>query len=204
MKKKRRIRRHFYADGQWRMIHTGFAVLCLASAILAPATAGAQGARPSEYQVKAAYLYDFSRFVAWPAQSGNEKSGEFAICVLGEDPFGTILDTTVTGEKSGGQAVVTRRISKPQDALNCRILFIGDSETDHLKEVLAEMGRASVLTVSDIPRFSERGGMIEFILKGNKVRFNVNLTNATDAGLTVSSELLKVALTVRRNPSPGD
>lgn len=204
MKKKRRICCYFDDGGRWRMLRTGFAALCLVSAILAPAIAGAQGARPSEYQVKAAYLYDFSRFVAWPAQSGNEKSGEFAICVLGTDPFGPILDATVAGEKSGGQPVVTRRIAKAQDALNCRILFIGDSEADHLKEVLAEMGRASVLTVSDIPRFSERGGMIEFVLKGDKVRFDVNLTNATDAGLIVSSELLKVALTVRRNPSLGD
>lgn len=201
---QRHIRCYFDAGERWRMLRTGFFALCVVSATLAPTIAAAQASRPSEYQVKAAYLYDFSRFVEWPAQSGNEKSGELAICVLGEDPFGPILEATVAGEKSGGQAVVARRIAKARDALNCRILFIGDSEADHLKEVLAEIGRASVLTVSDIPRFSERGGMIEFVLKGHKVRFDVNLTNAADAGLTVSSGLLKVALTVRKNLSPGD
>ena len=160
----------------------------------------AQPSRPSEYQVEAAYLYNFSRFVEWPAQITSERSMPFAICVLGKDPFGAVLDVTLSG---AGNSLIAKRLSKPQDALGCRILFVGASEQDHLKEIITALGKASVLTVSDIPRFSERGGMIEFVLQGDKVRFEVNLTNATDAGLTVSSDLLKVAVAVRKNPPSG-
>lgn len=174
-------------------------VLCLC-----PTIALAQTLRPSEYQVKAAYLYDFSRFVEWPSQPRTGGKAVFAICVLGKDPFGPILDAALAGEARADQNLVVRRISNLQDALACRILFISASEQDRLKEVLTAMNKASVLTVSDIPRFSERGGMIEFVLKDDKIRFDVNLASAMDAGLIVSSDLLKVALTVRRHVRSGD
>lgn len=149
--------------------------------------------------MKAAYLYNFSRFIEWPPLPATDKNSPFAICVLGKDPFGPALDAALSGEGTAGQGLVARRLSKPQDAIACRILFVGSSEENHLKEILAVLGKSSVLTVSDIPHFSERGGMIEFVLKGDKIRFDVNLSNAADAGLTVSSDLLKVALTVRKN-----
>jgi len=163
----------------------------------------AQQSKPSEYQVKAAYLYNFSRFIEWPARPAAETGEPFAICVLGKDPFGPILDATVSGQGAGAQGLVARRLTKPEDALACQILFVGDSEEGHLKEILTALGKVSILTVSDIPRFSERGGMIEFVLKGDRVRFEVNLSNAVNAGLAVSSDLLKVALTVRKNPQSG-
>jgi hypothetical protein len=163
----------------------------------------AQQAKPGEYQVKAAYLYNFSRFIEWPPLPAADKDEPFAICVLGKDPFGSVLDATLSGEGIAGQRLVARHLSKPQDALACRILFVGASEEDHLKEILTVLGKSSVLTVSDIPRFSERGGMIEFVLKGDKVRFEVNVSNALDAGLRVSSDLLKVAIAVRKNAQSG-
>lgn len=166
---------------------------------LSPSFVFAQQERPGEFQVKAAYLYNFSRFIEWPPLPAADKNTPFAICVLGKDPFGPALDAALTGEGDGGQSLVARRLSKPQDALACRILFVGSSEESRLKEILAVLGRSSVLTVSDIPRFSERGGMIEFVLKGDKIRFDVNLSNANGAGLAVSSDLLKVALVVRKN-----
>src|SRR4051812_23063596 len=95
----------------------------------------AQPARPSEYQVKAAYLYNFGKFVAWPAAVQN-RTDSFAICVIGQDPFGPILDTTVSGEAIGGKAVVSRRITKVQDVNTCRILFISGSEEGRLREIL--------------------------------------------------------------------
>lgn len=163
----------------------------------------AQLPKPNEYQVKAAYLYNFSRFIEWPTRLAAESSEPFAICVLGKDPFGPILDTTVSGQGAGTQSLVARRLTRPEDALACQILFVGTSEEGHLKEILSVLGKASVLTVSDIPRFSERGGMIEFVLRGDRVRFEVNLTNTVNAGLAVSSDLLKVALTVRKSPQSG-
>jgi YfiR/HmsC-like len=161
--------------------------------------AQAQQPRASEFQVKAAYLYNFGRFVEWPNQNASDKNEAFEICVLGADPFGPALDATVAKETIAGKAVAAKRISKPQDVDSCRIVFISSSEEGHLKEVLAALDKTSVLTVSDIPHFSQRGGMIGFILDGDRVRFDVNLASAQDARLTLSSELLKVATNVRKD-----
>ncbi|MGB7154513.1 MAG: YfiR family protein, partial [Candidatus Acidiferrales bacterium] len=84
----------------------------------------AQEPRPNEYQVKAAYLFNFGRFVKWPATPTAGKDDSFTVCVLGQDPFGPVLDSTLAGEDLDGKRVATRRISKPQDAGTCRILFI--------------------------------------------------------------------------------
>jgi len=165
--------------------------------------AQAQQPKANEFQVKAAYLYNFGRFVEWPDQSTPGKSDAFEICVLGADPFGPTLDATLSRETIAGKSVTAKRISKPQEIDSCRILFISSSEQGHLKEVLMALDKASVLTVSDIPRFSERGGMIGFILDGDRIRFDVNLASAQDARLTLSSELLKVAMNVRKD-RPGD
>jgi YfiR/HmsC-like len=164
----------------------------------------AQQAKVSEYQVKATYLYNFGRFVQWPLNASAAKGDSFSICVIGQDPFGTALDGILSGETIDGMAVVAKRVVKPQDAVNCRVLYISLSEDGRLKELLAALDKAGVLTVSDIPQFSQRGGMIQFVVVGNKIRFEVNLTSAQDAGLTLSSDLLKVAATVRKTSQPGD
>jgi YfiR/HmsC-like len=160
--------------------------------------------KPSEYQVEAAYLYNFGRFVEWPANSTTAQTNSFTICVLGEDPFGQALDATLAGETIGNQRVAARRISSPQMSTDCRILFIGSSEANRLSKILDALDKSAVLTVSDIPEFSRRRGMIQFVLEENRIRFEVNLTATQRAGLTLSSELLKVATAVRKNPQPGD
>jgi hypothetical protein len=177
----------------------------LLSLILSSALVGfclhaqAQQPKANEFQVKAAYLYNFGRFVEWPDENAPDKNEVFEICVLGADPFGPTLDATVARETIDGKSVAAKRISKPQDVDSCRVVFISSSEEGHLKEVLAALDKASVLTVSDIPRFSERGGMIGFVLDGDRVRFDVNLASVQDARLTLSSELLKVATNVRKD-----
>jgi YfiR/HmsC-like len=168
----------------------------IASALLVPSCLHAQRSNPSEYEVKAAYIYDFGKFVAWPAKVA--AADDFPICVLGEDPFGATFDATVAGETINGKKVVVNRIAKPQEAVGCRILFISASEESQLKEILATLDKASVLTVSDISQFTRRGGMIQFVIDANRVRFEVNVTTAERAGLTLSSQLLKVAINVRR------
>jgi hypothetical protein len=157
----------------------------------------------TEYQVKAAYLYNFGKFVAWPDISEEGTDRRFAICVLGEDPFGPVLDSAIAGATIRGNGVVARRIAKPQEIDGCRILFISNSERDRLQEVLMAIDKARVLTVSDIPQFSEHGGMIQFVLDRSRVRFEINVTNAENAGLNLSSELLKVATRVTRTTRPG-
>lgn len=175
-----------------------FGGAALLASLFCAKCARAQQSKPSEYQVKAVYLYNFTRFVEWPAQKISSDSNAFAICVLGKDPFGPVLDSTVAGESIAGKRVVARRISKPQEALDCQILFVSASEDKQLKGDLAALN-AGVLTVSDIPGFSERGGMIQFVADGDKIRFEVNLSNATESGLVLSSDLLKVAVAVRKN-----
>jgi hypothetical protein len=167
-------------------------------------TLRAQASKPTEYQVKATYLYNFGQFVLWPPDSAAVKSDSFSICVLGQDPFSSLLDAILEGETIYGKSVVARRISAPGEAGACRILFISSSEQNQLQGILAVVAKAGVLTVSDMPYFTQRGGMIQFTREGNRIRFAVNLTNAELGGLVLSSELLKLAVAVRRSPQPGD
>ena len=160
--------------------------------------------KPSEYQVEAAYLYNFGRFVEWPAKGSSPQNSSFTICVLGDDPFGHALDATLAGEMIGNQKVTARRISSPQMAADCQILFISSSEANRLNKIMEALDKNAVLTVSDIPQFSQRQGMIQFVSEENRIRFEVNLTATQRAGLTLSSELLKVATAVRKNPQPED
>jgi hypothetical protein len=167
-----------------------------------PSAIGQQ--RPSEYQVEAAYLYNFGRFVEWPAKGAAPENSSFTICVLGDDPFGQALDATLAGETVGNRRVVAKRISSPQMAVDCQIVFISSSEANRINKIIEALDKSAVLTVSDIPQFSQRRGMIQFVPEGNRIRFEVNLTATQSAGLTLSSELLKVATAVRKNPQPGD
>ncbi len=153
---------------------------------------------PTEYEVKAAYLYNFGRFVKWPKATGRADS--FDICVLGQDPFGRSLGSTLAGQTIEGARVLARRISKPLEAADCRIVFISSSTQDQLASILADVEKMSVLTVGDMPEFTRRGGMIQFVLEGNKVRFEVNLVTAERAGLNLSSQLLRIATHVKRGP----
>jgi hypothetical protein len=164
----------------------------------------AQQPKPNEYQVKATYLYNFGRFVRWPGTVPAAKGDSFSVCVIGRDPFGSILDSTLAGESLDGKPVVLRRIAKPQEAGECRILFISSTEEKHLNEILTALDQSGVLTVSDMPGFTRRGGMIQFVLDGDRVRFEINLTSTESARLTLSSELLKVAASVKRNGRSGD
>jgi hypothetical protein len=175
----------------------GFALIGLPSA-------NGQRSKPSEYAVKAAYLYNFGKFIDWPATAAQPPDASFDICVLGQDPFGTALASTVANETLAGKRVVARQVPVAQDAINCRVLFISSSEDKRLKQILSSLGRASVLTVSDLPEFTERGGMVQFVLQGDKVRFEVNSASTERAGLTLSSDLLRVAVNVTRSAQLGD
>lgn len=177
------------------------ALLFIVLSGVAPSFSGQQ-AKPEEYQVKAVYLYNFGRFVQWP-ESG-AKDDPFTICVLGRDPFEVILDTTLANEKIESHKLVAKRIANYKDARGCRIVFISASELSRAKEILSLLEGSPVLTVSDMPSFVSNGGMIQFVLQDNKVRFEVNLTAAEKAGLTLSSQLLKVATEVRRAGPGGD
>ncbi len=153
----------------------------------------AQSVKPTDYDVKAAYLYNFGHFVEWPANVASVQNESFTVCVLGQDPFGPVLDTTLAGETIAGKRVAAKRISTLQESGNCQILFLSSAEAAQLKTILKVLNKQAVLTVSDMPES-----------EGKRVRFEVNLAAVQHAGLTLSSELLKVATTVRRNSPSGD
>jgi len=156
----------------------------------------------TESQVKAAYLLNFGKFATWPASPASS-TPDFPICVFGEDRFSSVLDATVRGEKIDGKPVVVQQLKTGESVTACKVLFIGRSEEAQGKRLLAGLKKSGVLTVSDVPGFLDHGGMIEFVTAENRVRFAVNLKAAQDAGIALSSELLKVATSVRGKPEGG-
>jgi hypothetical protein len=159
----------------------------------------AQQIKASEADVKSAFLFNFGKYVTWPRDSGDR----FSICILGSDSLGSSLDKTVSGEKIASKPAEVRRIRDARDSSGCNVVFVSSSEASHLESVLAELAKYPVLTVSDLAQFTERGGMIQFVNEGNRIRFQVNLSAAQTAGLVLSSELLKVAKSVKRDDTRG-
>lgn len=174
------------------------AVLVLAL-LAALATAGASRAQTAqEYEVKAAFLYNFTKFVEWPAHAFADGKSSLRLCVLGDNPFGDSLNA-VAGEEVGGHRITVVRSGSISDPSGCHILFISRSEKERLPRILSEVRNAPVLTVADSQGFLEQGGIINFILEGSKVRFEIDQASAEKAGIKISSKLLQLA---RRVP-PG-
>jgi len=151
---------------------------------------------PTEYQIKAAFLYNFIKFVEWPAEAAPQTGGEFVVGVLGDDPFGNDLDAMLSGKSVQDDKITLIRISNVQDAKRCQVLFIAGSEEWKLDKILKALEGRPILVVSDISGFVRRGGTIGFTMEGNKVRFSINNRVAETDHLTVSSQLLKLATTV--------
>ena len=150
----------------------------------------------SEYEVKAAFLLNFTRFISWPPETFAHSGGVFRICVLGEDPFQNLLDRAVQGESVKGKRVVVARVKGAPDAQSCQVLFIGKGEKD-VSGILEKVG-PGVLTVGEQPGFLRGGGIINFALDGRHVRFDINQRAAAGASLTISARLLNVARTVQK------
>jgi hypothetical protein len=149
-------------------------------------------AEPLEYAVKAAYIYNFAKFVEWPMEPSTE-DGAFVIGILGQDPFGGALDEIVLGKTIRDKKIAVKRFSRIEDATNSHILFIGNSEKESMAQIIKRLNGMPILTVSDIGRFAEQGGMIELVIDQNRVRFAINVASAEQAGLKPSSQLLKLA-----------
>jgi hypothetical protein len=151
---------------------------------------------PSEYQVKAVFLFNFTQFVDWPAQSFADAQAPFVIGVLGHDPFGSALDETVKGETVNGRPLVVQRFSSVAELKPCHILFIDRSAGNDAYKSLELLAHQGTLTVSDFDTQSPHDVIIRFLSEGKKIRLRINVDSARDAGLTISSKLLRPAQVV--------
>jgi hypothetical protein len=169
-------------------------ILCLSLAWLLAIVAGrAQESPPTEQQLKAAFLLNFAKFVEWPPTAFGEATSPIVLGILGENPFGDVLEQTIRGKTINNRPLVVKPFRSSAETTNCHILFISASEKPRLPEILAGLRGASVLTVAEMDRFTETGGMINFIRQGNKIRFQINEVAAKSAGLKISSKLLSLA-----------
>ena len=146
-----------------------------------------------EYQVKAAFLFNFLKFVEWPSAPTDLP---WVIGILGRDPFGGVLEETVRGKTVNGRKVEVRRFAHPADVKECNIVFIGRADFERMvmqaQPVLQQPG---LLTVGEAPAFLKSGGIINFYLQENRVHFEIQPSAAHTAGLRVSAQLLKLGRT---------
>ena len=170
--------------------------LLLSGLSLGPPYVAAQGTSPireaSEYEVKAAFLLNFARFVEWPMPEGPGQP--IRICLLGQDPFGGALERLAEGEAVDGRPIMVSKVSTPTGG-GCQILFVPSAEREGLR---ARKPPAGVLTVGEDPSFFRDGGMINFAIENRRVRFDVNLKAAESGSVRLSSRLLGVARSVLR------
>ena len=169
-------------------------ILIIAWCILVSLPPGSHAQRPTEYEVKAAFLYNFAKFVEWPSGAFEDADAPIVIGILGKDPFGPILEQTVGGNTAGGRSLKIRQFARIGDGLKrCHILFISRTAPSPPKQVMERIEGSSVLTVGEVDAFCQDGGIVNFVLQQNRVRFEINPDAAARAGLKISSRLLKLA-----------
>ena len=161
--------------------------------------AAAQSDQPGEYDVKAAFLFNFTKFVEWPENAFVDPQAPIVIGVIGDDPFGESLVRIVAGQKAQGRGIEIVKYRYGDNLRRCHVLFISGSERQRRAPILASLQETSVLTVSDIDGFAEAGGAIQFVVQENRVRFVVNLEVATQGKLRVSAKLLALARVINRS-----
>ena len=170
--------------------------LALAIACANSITAGAPGQQVDEYRVKAAYLYNFAKFVEWPSGAFQTSKESISICVLGEDPFGHILEETLAGRQVEGRALAARGISNIKQAAGCHVLFISSAGSARLLPMLREIGMPGILTIGESDKAMAEGVVINFTTEGTKVHFEISLDAAEHEQLRISPNLLSLARVV--------
>jgi uncharacterized protein DUF4154 len=155
----------------------------------------------SEYLIKAGYIYNFAKLVEWPSNAFAQPDSPIVIGIVGTDPFGPIIDKVLEGKKVNGHPFVIKRLKPTADVKECQILFLSSSLGFHIADTIRLTRGTPVLTISEIPGFADRGGIIRLTLEQNKVRFEVNVEAAKEADLSISSRLLVLAKVIQQ---PGD
>jgi hypothetical protein len=166
-------------------------LLLLLSLTFGELTAQAQLSR--EYQLKSVFLFNFAQFTDWPPSAFADANSPMVIGILGNDPFGSALEETVHGETIHGRRLIIEHYRRADEIKTCHILFISQSEARNAEEILKRLKGKPILTVADADSPPTAGAMIRFAVESNKVHFRINVQAAQEAGLTLSSRLLRVA-----------
>jgi YfiR/HmsC-like len=174
-----------------RLIRPAFCLVVVWLALPA-SSAPAQRTAFDEREVKAVFLFNFAQFVDWPANAFSSPEAPVVIGVLGNDPFGPLLDDVVRGEMAKGRPLIVVRFRRVEDISACHVLFISPSEIRLYDHILTVLGDQPTLTVGETDNFTSLG-MIRFLTDRNRVRLEVNVEKAKAAGLTISSNLLRAA-----------
>jgi hypothetical protein len=177
----------------WQSIRC-VAILAIFSLALADGTERTKAQTTAEeYRVKAAFIFHFAQLVDWPPETQTATDNSLVLCTLGEDPFQGMLEVTVAGKAIGNRVIRVRHLGKLLDIQACQILFLGKEQSKRFPLLVTNLRNAPVLTVGETAGFLDAGGMIDFLLEENKVRFDINLNAAEAAGLKIGSRLLILA-----------
>ena len=183
-----------------RPLPLGRSLLALGCMALAGRELRAQTAPPvSEQEVKAAYLFNFTRYVDWPANAFDAPDAPVNLCVLGEGDFGEVVRQTVAGQRSRGRIVRVLEPDEPSQAADCHVAFL-PSRPREARSWLQALRRSATLTVGDGPVLLQRGGMIAFVTVNQTLRFEIDATAVRRAGLQISSRVLALATRVTEEP----
>jgi hypothetical protein len=181
----------FHGVGRW-----GIALLFM---LYLPALVASQELVPANpNKVKAAFLRNFTHYVSWPPEVFATDRSSWRICILGNDPFGDILDKTLMGRSEQGRAFEILRAETLNELPRCQIVFVAYKDASKRRAALAELKKSPVLTVSDAPEFLREGGIIQFQV-GDRVEMSINLDQSRDASLTIQTKMLEVSRNVVEN-----
>ncbi len=180
----------------WRVAACAWLAL---GAIYVFAGSGSQetSVKAPENQVKAAWMLNFTKFIEWPKSAFADGNKPCVVGVFGKDPFGPVIDTVFAKKLLQGRPFTIRRLARDSDCSGLHILFVPASERRAARDAMSKMGRVPVLTVGEFEDFHEHGGIINFVVKGDSVEFDIDLRNAQKAGLRIDANLLKIARKVR-------
>lgn len=182
----------YYIKIKCRNFISGFFFTCLLS-ISNLSFVSAQKSPTAEYQVKAVFLYNFTQFVEWPPTAFASKESPLIIGVLGDNPFGTFLEETVSGEKVNGHPLAVQYYKTPEDIKTCHLLFINISEKNKQEEIALTLKGKNILTVTNNSDLVKQEEAIRFFIKSNKIQFQINPEVAKESNLLMSSKLLNIA-----------
>ena len=179
-----------------------YALLTIGAGVVA-GPAGSADNNTLEYAVKANFLYKFGDYVGWPPEVLGPPDTPAVICVVGADPFGRLLDDAVSGERIGEHPIAVRRLDAVTPESGCHILYVRDAQGQRTAEALKAVAGKPVLTITDVPDGQGSVGIINFVLRQNRVRFEIDEQTAVMSRLDISSKLLGLAVSVRARENRG-